>query len=370
MQPLRVLVVDDSALYRSVLSDLYAGLDGVEVAGTASNGEIALRKIDELGPDIVSLDLEMPVRDGLHVLRGLRTRGRAPLVIVVSVHSKTEAPLAVQAMQLGALEFVAKASSTYARDSKAFLLGQIRPALAAARAALPRTRVHGPGPEGPPPRPAARSDDADAGVGSSGSAFRAACARVRPGIVAVALSTGGPMALGELIPQLPKTLPVPVVVAQHILPDFSAPLASLLDAKSEVTVVEGRDGERLRPGTVYIAPGGRQMKVERPPGGSGPLLRITDEPSRNGCRPSADILLLSVSEAYHGRALGVIMTGMGADGVEGLRRLKQDGGVVLAQDRDSCVVHGMPAEAVAAGVVDRVAPLKQIAEHLVQCVGG
>ncbi len=185
-------------------------------------------------------------------------------------------------------------------------------------------------------------------------------------IVGIGISTGGPNALAQVIPLLPENFGVPVVVVQHMPPEFTKALAESLNNKSKVTVVEGADNMALAAGTVYIAPGGKQMKLVRR--GHNVCLKITDAPPENHCKPSADYLFRSVAKFYGKKALGVIMTGMGSDGALGLQKMKEKGALILAQDEDTCVVFGMPLEALNAGVVDVVCPLAQIAEEIVKIV--
>src|SRR5215468_1243136 len=188
-------------------------------------------------------------------------------------------------------------------------------------------------------------------------------------IVAIGVSTGGPQALTAVIPYLPANLAVPVVIVQHMPQTFTGALATSLNDKSIVTVVEGQHGQTLEAGMVYIAPGGKQMKIVQQNPRQAPSLLMTDDPPENYCKPSVDYLFRSVAHLYANRALGVIMTGMGADGVRGLRLMKQHGAKILAQDAESCVVFGMPMEAIKAGVVDAVVPLGQLAAAIIQHVG-
>jgi two-component system, chemotaxis family, protein-glutamate methylesterase/glutaminase len=188
-------------------------------------------------------------------------------------------------------------------------------------------------------------------------------------IVAIGVSTGGPQALIEVIPYLPANLAVPVVIVQHMPQTFTGALAASLNDKSVLTVIEGHNGQTLEAGMVYIAPGGKQMKIVQQSQRQAPNLLMTDDPPENHCKPSVDYLFRSVAHLYAHRALGVIMTGMGADGVQGLRLMKQQGAKILAQDAASCVVFGMPMEAIKAGVVDAVVPLGQLAAAIIQHVG-
>ena len=192
----------------------------------------------------------------------------------------------------------------------------------------------------------------------------------KPKIVAIGISTGGPKALAEVIPQIPGSLPVPVVIVQHMPPVFTKALADSLNKKSALNIIEGSDGDELKPGTVYIAPGGKQMKIVAASLPGIYRIRITDDPPENHCKPSADYLFRSVAELFPGKALGVIMTGMGRDGTQGLIKMKQAGARVLSQNEETCVVYGMPMEAVKAGVVDDIVPLNQIAGRIAQVVNG
>jgi two-component system chemotaxis response regulator CheB len=368
----RILVVDDTSLYRKLLSDVLATLDDVEVVGTANNGTIALAKIAQCRPDLLTLDVEMPAMNGLETLRQLRQIAPQVEVIMVSAHTTHGARVTMAALELGAVDFITKPEGKNLEHNIAELKRQLQPILStfrtrkqmaglrasseslpdrggAVRAALPPTPASGEAPERP-----ARGTTTGNGD--------------RPDVVAIGISTGGPQALARLIPQLPAQFGVPIVVVQHMPPMFTAAFAESLDRKSALTVVEGRHEQALEANTVYIAPGGKQMKVVRQGALQQVTLTITDDPPENHCKPSVDYLFRSVAQAYGGRALGVIMTGMGADGTLGLRLLKRHGAPVLAQDEASCVVFGMPMEAIKAGVVDQVLPLEQLAMAIHQRV--
>lgn len=362
---LRVLVVDDMALYRKLLGDLINEIPGMEVAGSAPNGRLALSKIDLLQPDVITLDVEMPVMDGLETLRLLSKRESPPLVIVVSVHTHEGAEKTLTALDLGAYAFITKPHGSNMEKNRRQLSDELRSILTGL---LVKSRIRKACvPAGPPDR-------------GGFPAFEQAGNRVsRPGptvideqelpeIIAIAISTGGPKALGEVIPRLPGNLKVPVVVVQHIPTDFTAALVESLDKKSAVKVRVGQHGMGLEPGTVYFAPGGKQMKVRAPDPAGPPLLQVTDDAAENHCKPSADFLMRSVARTYGSRALGIIMTGMGSDGVLGLRLMKSRGASVIAQDRETSVVFGMPSEAIKAGVVDITAPLHSIADLIVERV--
>ena len=370
---LRVLVVDDMALYRKLLSDLINEIPGVEVVGTAPNGKIALDKISRDRPDVVTLDIEMPVLDGLETLRVLKTWKSPPKTIVVSAHTREGAEKTMEALDAGACEFITKPDGGDMNRNRERLqkkLHSILTGLAVKPAIGPILIPVGAATGGSscgsaPIKGAAHHDPTTASVGRTAEIVGQTAE-----IVAIAVSTGGPKALGEVIPRLPGNLPVPVVVVLHIPMEFTAALVNSLDRKSAINVKIGEDRMALQPGTVYFAPGGKQMKIEAARSGESAILRVTDDPPENYCRPSADYLMRSVAVHYGGRSLGVIMTGMGDDGVQGLRLMKGEGATIVAQDEESSVVFGMPLEAIMAGIVDLLAPLSSIPHLIVGRVTG
>lgn len=356
MKNLRVLVVDDTSLYRVMLTAILSEIQDVEVVGSAANGRMALAKVAQLKPDLITLDVEMPEMDGIEALRQLRKDAPEVGVIMVSARTQKGAEVTVQALELGAFDFVAKPTGKDLKTNKEILrahLGQI------VRAFLTRHAVR-----------SLMRGKAVVSPGALKTDMRGLCPK-RNGrpveIVAIGISTGGPNALGRLLPQLPEDLRVPLVIVQHMPSTFTRALADTLARKSRIQVVEGQDGQPLESGTAYIAPGGRQMKIAREEQ-SAPCIKLTDDPAENHCRPSADYLFRSVAAAYGSRALGIIMTGMGSDGTLGLKRMKEQEARVIAQDEESCVVFGMPMEAIKAGVVDAVLPLDHIAAELTRIV--
>jgi len=360
---LKVLVVDDSALFRRAISEALALLPDVEVIGSAPNGKIALERVAAFAPDLVTLDLEMPEMGGLEVLEELRRQGRGCGVVVVSSFTSRGSELTIKALERGAFDFITKPSGGDVQANIQAVRDALVPVVAAykrkseIRAILNRpagVSAAGAAPLPPPPRPVPAARQADGGASD---------------LVVIGISTGGPNALAALIPYLPADLRAPVLIVQHMPPLFTQSLAKSLDAKSALSVKEAEDGEVIRKGGVYIAPGGRQMKIAAG-SGADTVLRITDEPPEHNCKPSVDYLFRSVANQYAGRTVAVIMTGMGSDGVTGLRLLKRRGAHVIAQDEASCVVFGMPGEAVKAGVVDQVVPLGRIAEEIVRNLRG
>ncbi|MBT4499173.1 MAG: chemotaxis response regulator protein-glutamate methylesterase [Gemmatimonadetes bacterium] len=363
MDTLRVLVVEDISVHRLILTEVLNDIDGVEVVGSASNGKIGLARVEQLRPDLITLDVEMPEMDGIEMLRRLQPAALELGVVMVSVHTARGAEATLQALELGALDFVTKPSGADLRANMDGLRAELKRIIDAyITHRLLRGMSGGKGEKQVAPAPApAPAVPTWAPVKTT--------APVEPiEIVAVGISTGGPNALGVVVPQLPANLRVPVVIVQHMPTAFTSALAASLTSKSDIRVVEGENGLRLEEGTVYIAPGGEQMKVVRQING-GNYLVLTDDPPENHCKPAADYLFRSVAEVYGPRALGVIMTGMGADGREGLKLMKGQGSRVIAQDEESCVVFGMPMEAIKAGIVDRVVPLDNIAGEIVRMVG-
>jgi two-component system chemotaxis response regulator CheB len=340
---LRVLVVDDSVLYRKVLSDVLSNIPGVQVVGTATDGKVALAKIPQLKPDMLTLDFDMPELDGLEVLEHVRIDHPDLKVVMVSAHTKEGAAVTLKALELGALTFVTKPKIQNPLESKNVLLDQLVPVVKELMAQIQLSS-----------QPCLASKDRTI---SHPAVSDAELKKITPQIgigriqiVAIGISTGGPKALAELIPSLPEDLRVPVVIVQHMPSEYTTALA-----------------ESLKRGIVFIAPGGKQMKVVHVSGKS--MLEINDDPPENHCQPSVDYLFRSISKVYGKHALGIIMTGMGSDGVLGLRLMKRLGAQVIAQDKQSCVVFGMPGEAINAGVVDHVVPLNHIATEIIQRVG-
>lgn len=347
---MKVLVVDDSMLFRKVVRDALATEPGVEIAGSAADGRAALEKIERLRPDAITLDLEMPVVDGLEVLRQLRKQADPPGVIVVSAFTDAAAALTAQALRLGAFDFVLKPTGANIDENRTRLTTDL----------VPKIRVLA-------ERRQLTLEASDPVVATSAPQQTTESLPERPPeIVAIGISTGGPAALHEMLPKLPKDLPVPVVIVQHMPPKFTRSLADDLDRRCGVRVKEATHGERLKPGTVYIAPGGQQMKLESLAHGFNVV--ITDDPPEKCCKPSVDYMLRSLAQQIGPRVLAVIMTGMGDDGHLGCKLLKQRGAHIMAQEAASCVVYGMPRQIIDNNLADLIRPLNQIAETISQVV--
>lgn len=363
--PLRVLVVDDTVVYRKIVGEILGSIPGVEVAGVAANGKIALQKIEQLHPDLLTLDLEMPEIDGLGVLRHLKQTGCRTGAIMLSAFTTEGADATVAALKLGAFDFVIKPAG----DDLAANTGQLRCDLHEKIEAFARSRQLDratTAPAAPPVLPAAKPS----ATGNDVSRRMAGLARSftgKPEVVALGISTGGPAALARVLPHLPADLAAPLLIVQHMPPKFTESLAKDLDARSPLAVREAVDGLAVRPGQAFIAPGGKQMKIER--SAEGLVVRITDDPPENHCKPSVDYLFRSVSHVCGGSALGVIMTGMGSDGALGCRLLKRQGAGILVQDAATCVVYGMPKPPTDEGLADVIAPLDRIAAEIVHMAG-
>ncbi|MBX9927287.1 MAG: chemotaxis-specific protein-glutamate methyltransferase CheB [Gemmatimonadaceae bacterium] len=341
-----VLVVDDSAFMRAMISDLIGAFPEFTVVGTARTGHDALEKVHALDPAIVTMDIEMPELDGLAALGYIMSETPRPVVMLSAASDRGDVDLTLRALELGAVDFVRKPSGGALKEVHA-----VRDRLHAALLAACEMNVRGV-PVLARPRVA----------GPARVAPRAAAATR---VVVIAASTGGPRALAEVIPQLPAELDAAVLVVQHMPTGFTAGLASRLDAMSALSVSEARDGAPLRHGEVVLAPGGRHLLVNAVAGQ--PSVVLDAGPTVWGVRPAADPLLASVA-AVGASALGVILTGMGRDGAEGLRLLRAAGGGAIVQDRESSTIYGMPQVALSVAGADAQLPLKQIATAIAQWV--
>ncbi|MCP4118164.1 MAG: chemotaxis response regulator protein-glutamate methylesterase [Desulfobacteraceae bacterium] len=364
MESVRVLVVDDTIVYRKIVSDVLNEIPGVEVVGSANNGKIALSRIEKLKPDLVTLDIEMPQMSGIEVLEALHKMPDAPLAVMLSTLTHKGSDMTIRALELGAFDFIPKPDAGRMAENLVKVKAAIEPIIAGfKRQRQIRARLKGrisgtPAPATPrPARPATRTRTAQARSRTTMSE-----------IVGIGISTGGPNALAKMMPMLSPKLNVPVLVVQHMPPLFTQSLAKSLDAKCQLTVKEATNGEPLLPNTVYIAPGGKQMKIVAGADGKTRNIKITDDPPENSCKPSVDYLFRSIAEHYVGRATGVIMTGMGSDGTLGLAQMKKNGSLIIAQDKESCTVYGMPKEPIESGLADIVAPLDKIAEKITKTI--
>ncbi|HXL22264.1 MAG TPA: chemotaxis response regulator protein-glutamate methylesterase [Candidatus Dormibacteraeota bacterium] len=345
---IRVLVVDDSALMRKLIPAILARDPSIEVVGTAMDGAFALKKIEELKPDVVTLDLEMPRMDGMETLRLIMRRAPLP-VILFSTHSKEGAYATLKALALGAVDFIAKpvdASTGRLETIADALIDKIKVAKRVVGRRLP---------------PAIVADDPQRpkkGARSSLPPSR---------VIAIGISTGGPNALQFVLSQLPADFPSSILIVQHMPEGFTEMFARRLDECCALDVQEARSGDLLLAGRALICPGNRHMMVRRMPRGD--MVILSDGAPINGHRPSADVLFHSVAQEFALTAVGIIMTGMGEDGAEGLGAIKAAGGMTLAQSEDSCVVSGMPRAAILKGHVTKILPLDSLGSHLISQYG-
>jgi len=346
MMDIRLLVVDDSATYRQVLKGIVATIPGVKCIGEACDGKEAIKKIISEKPDVVTLDMEMPVMSGMDVIKSVTSRKINTKLIIVSACSQSGAEVAISALRLGAYDFITKPNRLGGTGAKENLRRQLEEKLeplnygfsAELKAPVltePQTRM---------PKPVPKL------VHNLG---------LPPKVIVMGCSTGGPKALLKLFSGLQRQLDVPIFIVQHMPPLFTQTLAKSIDEISAVSVKEAVDGDKPLPNHAYIAPGGRQMKLVK--GDAGIEIKITDEESGNFCKPSVDYFFTSVAEIYESRALGVILSGMGSDGSDGLRKMKSHGVTVLGQDEESCVVYGMPRVAQEEGLVDQQVGIDQMA---------
>ena len=365
MAPISVLVVDDSVVVRKLVTDALSAAEDIAVVGTAPNGRVALSKLDSLAPDLVTLDIEMPVMDGLETLRELRkTHPRLP-VVMFSTLTERGAAATLEALSAGASDYVTKPANVGSvTESMAAVREQLVPrirvlcgrgAVAPALPALPGPRAAAGSPAGagarrgapvPPPRPPALD---------------------RVDVLAVGCSTGGPEALAAFLSRMPRDLPVPVVVVQHMPKVFTRLFADRLDRTCALKVVEAGDAQALLPGTVYLAPGDYHLEVTS--AGRAVTTRLHQDPPENFCRPAVDVLFRSVRRVYAGRTVAVVLTGMGSDGRRGCEELKAAGAHVAVQDEATSVVWGMPGAVAGAGLADVVLPLPQFGGYVLSAVG-
>ncbi len=342
MTKVRVLVVDDSALMRKLIPQMLEADATIEVVGTAMDGTFCLKKIEELHPDVVTLDLQMPGMNGIDTLKEIMRRKPLP-VIVVSSHSTEGASVTFKALGLGAFDFVTKPrdATTHMAETTAELIAKIK---AAADCKVVR--------------PAS-------GMGAQARPEKISTAKFTPRptkLVAIGISTGGPQALEFLLAQLPPDFPGSIVVVQHMPEGFTDMFARRLDEVCSLRVKEAQSGDTLQAGRVLICPGSRHMKVKRLT--MGDVVVLNDEARVNGHRPSVDVLFNSVAEEFGAQAVAVLMTGMGDDGAEGLGAVKKARGMTIAQSEESCVVYGMPKAAIERGYATRVIALDVLAATL------
>lgn len=344
MPPVRVLVVDDSVVVRKLLCEALASAPEIAVAGTASCGSIALARIPQLNPDVITLDIEMPGMNGLETLAEIRKLYPKLPVIMFSTLTERGASITLEALSLGASDYVTKPTNS---ENLAAAMEQVRRELVTKILCL---CVHRPA-TAPAPRSSARLPGGAQPID----------------VLAIGVSTGGPNALAQVIPRLPADFPVPVVIVQHMPPLFTRLLAERLNAQSKLPVREAEPGKALEPGQVWIAPGDYHMVVARR--GTNVVLNLNQDPAENSCRPAVDVLFRSVARVYGRSALAVVLTGMGSDGARGAAQIREAGGEIFVQDEATSVVWGMPGAVVSLGAADKICALPEISKEVVRRIG-
>ncbi len=342
----RVLVVDDSAFMRKLISDILNSAPGISVVGTARDGAEAVEKVRTLELDVVTLDVEMPKMDGLEALSQIMEHTPTPCVML-SAHTKVGARVTLEAISSGAFDFVLKPSGTISLDIEKIreeLVFKVRAASRVDPHVLRRRRVS----------PAISRE----GYGK---------VRASPAVVAIGASTGGPRAISEILTRLPGSIPAAILIVQHMPLGFTRVFAERLNEESQLKVKEARDGVPISAGEVLVGRAGVHLEVA--PDRSGGVVRLTTGPLKRGVRPSADVMMSSAARMYGRKTLGVVLTGMGRDGREGIVAIKKKKGMTIAEDESTCVVFGMPKAAISTGCVDRIVPLGEIPETIVEMVG-
>lgn len=374
---IKVLIVDDSAFMRTALSRMVAHDPALWVVGTAASGAEALQKIVALDPDVITLDVEMPGLDGLETLRRVMAQFPRP-VIMVSSATLRHAEITFNALAAGAFDYVPKELSAASLDIWHIQEDLVAKIKAAAESWLSRNHLNR---ERKPPRAAnlhgadlLRTDFFGKDLLTNdlltndllwNGLPRIDSARCSPAIVALGISTGGPKALQEILPALPVDLAVPILIVQHMPSGFTAPFAKRLNDLCAVSVREASHGDAVKAGVVYIAPAGFHMKVNCPVD-SRMIISLSGPIENQVHIPSVDVMMQSVASAFHSQAMGIIMTGMGADGAQGMQAIHREGGLTVGQDQPSCAVYGMPRVCAEMGILDRVVPLSAIPHEILQ----
>ena len=372
---IRVLVVDDSLVFRKILQEALGRHPRIRVVGTATNGREAVQKIRVLRPDVTVLDVEMPEMDGLATLEVIKRQHLKTVVIMFSSLTSQGAKTTLEALSRGAVDFVPKPKGTGAFSESVKTIENLL---------IPKIEALGPSSNGRRPQRMAlkkakgplRKVPVEKDSLAKKQDTKRPCTLppkgriLRPSrieAVGIGVSTGGPNSLNEVIPRFPANFRLPVFLVQHMPPVFTAQLAHRLDQKSKLKVVEAQDNMKVKGGTVYIAPGDFHMEVKRKDKTN--VVTLNQKPPENSCRPAVDVLFRSLAETYGGKVIATVMTGMGQDGLKGAQVLKQKGAIILAQDKETCVVWGMPKFVAESGIADRIVPLGGITSTILELSG-
>ena len=346
--PIKVLIIDDSALMRALLTEIIGGAPDLKVVGAAPDPIAAREMIKSLNPDVLTLDIEMPKMNGLEFLDRLMRLRPMPVVMISSL-TKNGSEVTMQALEMGAVDFIAKPRMENVSLLESYA-DEIRDKIRTAHGARLKAGVR-----------AAPAQQSAAPARATGTPLSRRVLDEK--LIAIGASTGGTEAIKAVLTVLPEEVPG-IVIVQHMPESFTASFAARLDSLSRITVIESKGGERIQPGHAYLAPGHSHLLVKR--SGSGYVTELSQSEPVNRHRPAVDVLFRSVAQHARGNALGVILTGMGKDGAQGMLEMRQAGAWNIGQDQDSCVVYGMPREAAQVGAVEEVAPLNQIAERIMQ----
>jgi two-component system chemotaxis response regulator CheB len=398
----RILIVDDSAVMRGLLRSVVLSDSRLEVAGTAADGASALRAMETIRPDLVLLDVEMPVMDGLSTLKQMRANGKRLPVIMCSTLTQRGATVTIEALASGAADYVAKPSGQASKEASMRKLAQdLVPKILALTAYATATHDTAPShssafPAAPSQKPAFSAPSPSStgiwpahpvpgsvpsiplppGYARASNTHQPPSSTSPPSVVLIGVSTGGPAALDILLPELPANFPLPVLIVQHMPELFTKLLAERLNTRCPLRVCEGTHGEPIRPGTIYIARGDWHMEAASPDSQVRnahtfpvPILRLNQEAPENHCRPAVDVLFRSAVQVFGSRILAVVLTGMGYDGLAGSRIIREHGGTIIAQDQATSAVWGMPGAVTQAGLAHRVLPLNQIASEILRLTG-
>jgi two-component system chemotaxis response regulator CheB len=367
----RILIVDDSAVMRSLLRSVVSADAGLEVAGTAADGASALSSLGVMRPDLILLDVEMPVMDGLATLRELRRRGHKMPVIMCSSLTQRGAKVTLDALASGASDYVAKPAGQANRETAIRVLGQDLTPKIHALTNQDQTPHSAPqmGQNSAQPQPGFSGMQRSPLFPQTSLPPRSQAILSKPTVLVIGVSTGGPAALDVVLPALPVDFPLPVMIVQHMPELFTKVFAERLDTRCKLRVREAAEGEPVRPGTISIARGNWHMEVlAAARAGFPPTLHLNQGPLENHCRPAVDVLFRSAVAVYGAGVLAVVLTGMGSDGTLGCRIIRDHGGAVLAQDQASSTVWGMPGSVTNAGLAHRVVPLNEIAPEILRLV--